>query len=151
MLTVEPKLIETYVKTGQARLEFRPVLDFNPRSQVATEAAYCAGDQDPAQFWAMHNLLFQKQADLWAAGDVAPVVKGFAKELGLNEAGFAACLDGGKFKAAVTAADTARKAEGIRQRPSFKIAGPAQPTGKLAAGSQPFETFQKLIRDAGGK
>ncbi len=150
MLTVEPQLIETFVKTGQARLEFRPVLDFNPRSQIATEAAYCAGDQDPAHFWAMHNVLFEKQAELWAAGDVAPMVKGFAKELGLNAASFAACLDGGKFKAQVTAADTARKAEGIRLRPSFRIVGPVQPNGKLATGSQPFATFQRLIRDAGG-
>jgi protein-disulfide isomerase len=150
VLTVEPQLIEAFVKPGKTRLEFRPVLDFNPRSQVATEAAYCAGDQDPARFWAMHNLLFEQQAELWAASDAAPVVKRFAGELGLRQADFTACLDSGKFKVQVVAHDQARRDAGIRQRPSFRVVGPAQPTGRLAAGSQPFDAFQKLIRDAGG-
>ena len=151
MLTVEPKLIEAYVKTGQVRLIFRPVIDYPPRSQQAAEAAYCVGDQDPRQFWAMHDLLFERQSQLWVASDLAPLVKQLAAELRLNQADFAACLDGGAFKAAVTAADQARRAEGIRLRPSFKIVGPAQADGRLAAGAQPFETFQKLIEEARGR
>lgn len=88
---------------------------------------------------------------MWSANDVAPVAKRFAGELGLREADFAACLDGGKFKTEVAAADQARRNEGIRQRPSFRIVGPNLPNGKLAAGNQSFEVFQKLIVEAGGK
>lgn len=150
-MTVEPEIIKEYVDSGQVRLVFRPVLDFQPASQIATEAAYCAGEQKPAYFWEMHNLLFERQGRFGAGPDQAALAKEFALIFaGLDQAVFAACLDGDKFGDQIVAQDEARRAAGIRQRPSFRISGPGQPEGRLIAGAQSFSTFQKLIAAAAG-
>ena len=151
MLTVEPQLVEAFVNTGQVRLVFWPNLGLGEGSLAAAEAAYCAGDQDPVRFWAMHYRLFQQQRELWTAQDRNALLKSYARELRLDEPAFAACLDGGKFRPEITAQDQVRRNEGIRQRPSFKIFGPAQPQGRLAAGSQSFQAFQTLIQQARGE
>lgn len=150
MLTVEPQLVEAFVDTGEVRLVFWPNLDLGEGSLAAAEAAYCAGDQSPEQFWAMHNRLFTQQREVWTARDRSALLKSYARELNLDEAAFATCLDGSKFRAEITAQDQVRRDEGIRQRPSFRIIGPAQPQGRLAAGGQSFQAFQTLIAQARG-
>jgi protein-disulfide isomerase len=150
-MTVEPELIKTYVETGQAKLVFRPVLDHNPASQTATEIAYCAGAQDPAQFWAMHDLLFERQSEFWSNADKPALARQYAVELGLDDARFAVCMNAGEFSAQITAQDQERRAAGIRQRPSFRVVGPGQPEGRLIPGAQSFATFQELIAEAAGQ
>ncbi len=150
MLTVEPQLVKAFVDTGEVKLVFWPNLDLGEGSLAAAEAAYCAGDQAPEHFWPMHNRLFTEQSQVWNARDRPALLKSYARELGLDEAAFAACLDGGKFRAEITAQDQARRSEGIRQRPSFKIVGPAAPQGRLAAGGQALEAFRTLISQARG-
>ncbi|NJM08236.1 thioredoxin domain-containing protein [Candidatus Gracilibacteria bacterium] len=64
VLTLEPLLIEQYVTVGQLQLAFRPVLNHGERSLFASEAAFCAAEQQ--SFWIMHELLFSRQDELWA-------------------------------------------------------------------------------------
>ena len=150
-MTVEPELIANYVETGQVRMVFKPVLDHNPASQIATEAAYCAGEQNPSLFWEMHNLLYTRQGEFGAAGDKIAQSLKYANELDLAPQPFAACMNQNRYTDQIIAQDQARRAEGIRQRPSFKISGPAQTEPRLIAGAQPFSNFQKLIAEAAGQ
>ncbi len=78
-------------------------LKMHPLAIPAAEAAECAGDQ--GKFWAYHDMLFEKN-DAWGElepKNVAPALKGFAKDLGLDTARFNACLDKGEKKQLISA------------------------------------------------
>jgi len=66
----------------------------------AAEASECASDQ--GQFWAYHDLLFERIEDLYKTKNVNNVFFGLAKELKLNETQFQQCLESGVKKALVT-------------------------------------------------
>ena len=53
MLGTEPEIKENYVKTGQVKLVFNPVIDLGPRSLLAHQAAACAGEQ--SMFWPVES------------------------------------------------------------------------------------------------
>jgi protein-disulfide isomerase len=93
VLAVKPALVERYVETGQLRLVFRAVLNHGEHSRRASEAAMCAGRQ--GRFWAMHDLLFERQRELWRAspGDLPALLGRWSPEVpGLDSRRFAACL-----------------------------------------------------------
>ena len=54
------QFIETYVRSGQAQFEYRffPVVH-SEYSPLTAAVAECAGLQDPAAFWNVHDLLFE--------------------------------------------------------------------------------------------
>jgi protein-disulfide isomerase len=121
-LTVEPELIECYVRSGVVRLVFRDVLNHGDRSRRASEAAACAGAQE--HFWAMHRLLFERQDALWsAAPDALPdLLVGYAGEIaGLGVEQFGACLIGRETLAQLEAADAEQRARGIVSQPIFEV------------------------------
>jgi len=90
-----PKLEEKYVRPGKVRLIIKhfPAPD-QPAALKAAEAAECAGQQ--GAFWAMYELLFQKQEAWSQAEDVVATLKGYAAGLDLDAEAFAACLDEGQ-------------------------------------------------------
>jgi protein-disulfide isomerase len=141
VLRVEPEIEAAYVASGQVKLAFHPILDHGEASQRAQIAAECAGAQSPAAFWQMHDLLFERQGDVWSA-DVA-LLSGWAGELGLVPATFEACMADPAIADKVVRMEQARRDAGIRQRPSFDI------NGKLYAGALPLPGFQQAIAAAG--
>jgi protein-disulfide isomerase len=90
-----PELEEKYVEPGQVRLVVKhfPAAD-QPQGFKAAEAAECAGQQEA--FWAMHDLLFQKQEEWSETDDVTAAFAEYAAELDLDADAFAACLDEGQ-------------------------------------------------------
>lgn len=140
MLTVEPTLIERYVATGQLRLVFRPVLNHAERSLRTSEAAACAADQ--GRFWAMHELLFERQDTVWATSpaDLPALMRGYAAEIGLDTAAFDACVADGAALALVQALDAEQRLRGITVQPIFEIGD------RRLVGIQSVETFEALIR-----
>ena len=117
MLRKEPTLIEEYVSTGMAKLQFHHILDHGNNSLQASAAAECAGQQ--GAFWAMHNLLFENLNTLWNA-DMA-VFGNFADSLNLDRATFQQCMDSGEMQEKVKLIDQEAKALGVRVRPTFDI------------------------------
>jgi len=94
-----------------------PLIDKHDKAQLAAEAAEAAGAQ--GKFWAMHDLLFERQAE-WAGVEPAAFRKlldGYAAELELDAPQFAAALDGGQFTARVTEAYQAATRIGIPGTP----------------------------------
>jgi protein-disulfide isomerase len=55
-LQVKPRIVDTYVRTGQARLVFRDLAFLGEESRWAAVAASLAADQD--RFWPFHDYLF---------------------------------------------------------------------------------------------
>jgi protein-disulfide isomerase len=115
VLRKEPTLIEEYVSTGMAKLQFRSILDHGNNSLQASVAAECAGQQ--GAFWPMHNLLFENQDTLCGA-DMA-VFDNFAASLNLDLATFQQCMNNDEVRARVQLIDQEAKAQGVRVRPTF--------------------------------
>lgn len=136
MVGTEPAIKETYVKTGQAKLVFNPMLDHGDYSLQAHQAAECAAEQ--GKFWAMHDIIFERQRELFG-GDVQATLKTMAAEIGLNADSFNACLDEQRHAALVQSQDNRRREIGIRTRPTFDI------NGQLVVGAQSFEAFRSVI------
>lgn len=136
MLGTEPQLEQKYVKSGQVKLIFNPMIDLGEGSRQAHQAAACAGEQ--GMFWSMHDLLFENQGALYS-GDVREVSKELAAQLPLDAAQFNACVDEERMADLVQSQDDRRRQLGIRTRPTFDL------NGRLIVGGQPFEVFQTAI------
>lgn len=130
-----PLILATY--GDRVRYVFRdfPVAELHPQAQKAAEAAQCAAEQ--GKFWEYHDRLFQNQGAL----DL-PALEASAKALGLNEAAFASCLEGGKYAQAVQKDFADGRSYGVTGSPTFFI------NGRKLVGAQPYPTFQKLIDDS---
>jgi protein-disulfide isomerase len=140
VLRVEPEILRDYVAAGAVQLAFHHVLDHGAASQTAHLAAECAGSQAPLAFWRMHDLLFERQDQLWQANvdAVAPM----ADELGLDAAAFRTCMADPATEAKVTRMDQERRDRGVRLRPTFDIGG------RLVEGAIPYETFRTVLAEA---
>jgi protein-disulfide isomerase len=109
-----------------------PIATIHPTAPKAHEAARCAGAQ--GKFWEYHDLLFERPARQTDA-----LLKGYADELKLDATAFAACLDGGKFAAAVQADLEEGTDLGVTGTPTFYI------NGRMLVGAQPAAAFQRII------
>ena len=140
MLQVEPQLKANYVASGQVRFAFWHILDHGEASVLAHKTAECAGQQDPLAFWKMHDLLYERQGELWSASD--DTVVQFATELGLDGEALRLCLDDPAIGEKITRMDQERRTEGIRVRPSFDL------NGELIQGAIPYQRFVQILDDA---
>ena len=136
MLGAEPAIRESYIKTGQVRLIFNPVLNHGDRSHQTHQAAECAAEQ--GRFWEFHNVLYENQDSFWG-GDIRATVKQLAAEYGLDTASFNACIDEQRYLDLIFSQDEIRQQRGIRGQPVFDI------NGEFLIGAQPFEVFQGVI------
>jgi protein-disulfide isomerase len=140
VLGAEPEIVAKYVATGQVKIVFWPVLNHGDPSVYSTMAAECVGQQSSDAFWAMHELLFVNQRDLWSAGRDYYV--NAAVSVGADQTTFAACYDSPAALATVMSLDTLRTQRGVLNQPTFDI------NGQLFFGSQPFSAFDQAIQAA---
>jgi predicted DsbA family dithiol-disulfide isomerase len=131
---VIPALDQVTAKYGdKVRLVFRQFpLDIHPQAPKAAEAALCANEQ--GKFWQMHDAMFQDQQKLQVAD-----LKATAGKLGVDQASFDSCLDGGKYAAQVQEDLRAGMVAGVSGTPAVFV------NGKMLSGAQPFEAFAAAI------
>ena len=135
--TTLPLLDKKYISTGKVRFIYRHFAVFGKPSEVAAQAAECAGEQ--AKFWEYHDKLFASAGSPLAFTDGK--LKGYAKELGLKSQAFDQCLDSGKHLKKVESETTIASLLGARGTPAFLL------NGQLIVGAQPFEVFESLIEE----
>ena len=86
---------------GQVHLVLYPFA-LNTTSEVATQAAWCAGEQDrfgeQSKFWEFHHMLYRRQ-ELWNRL-AAPLerLSEFAKDLNLDTAALKSCVESGRMQ-----------------------------------------------------
>jgi len=115
------------------RLVFRDLpLPNHANAPKAAEAAHCAGEQ--GKYWEMHAKLFANQRAL----DIASL-KGYAKDLKLDQAKFDKCLDSGATAPIVEASKKVGNEAGVNGTPAFFV------NGILISGAQPFDAFKEVI------
>ncbi|HCP44571.1 MAG TPA: hypothetical protein DIU15_00820 [Deltaproteobacteria bacterium] len=107
-------------------------LPMHKEAPKAHEAASCANEQ--GKFWEYHDVLFENQRALQIAD-----LKGYAGNLGLDQATFDGCLDSNRYTAEVELDKKAGAAVGVSGTPAFFI------NGQFLNGARPFESFKELI------
>lgn len=120
-LNVMSQIEDQFVESGQARLEVKPMAILGDESVAATEAAYCAADQD--RFFEYHDILFANQGAENDGGFNDSRLKEFAARVGLDTAAFDACLDSGRYESAVKADTESAKALGVKGTPTIFVNG----------------------------
>ena len=89
---------------GQVQLVLYPLAlnpAANPASEVAAQAAWCAGEQ--GKFWDFHHMLYRRQ-ELWSRF-AAPLerLSDFANDLSLDTTALKNCVERGRMQTLVTA------------------------------------------------
>jgi len=130
-----PLLDKKYISTGKVRFIYRHFAIVGKSSEVAAQAAECAGEQ--RKFWEYHDKLFASAGYPFAFTDGK--LKSYAKELGLKSQGFNQCLDSGKHLKKVEGETAIAFLLGARGTPVFFL------NGQMIVGAQPFEVFEAAI------
>ena len=142
----EPMLVENYVATGKVYLVFRSFGNFlGPESQMAAEAAYCAGDQN--KYWEYHDILF---ANRTSGAYTDRRIEAFADALGLNMKDFNDCFDSNKYADRVAQDQIDGTAAGVQGTPAFVITYTVdgEERQRFLSGAYPFSEFQTQIEGA---
>ncbi len=133
---VQPTLETLRERYGDSiRMVFKNLpLAMHKQAPFAAEAALCAGDQEG--FWPLHDWLFANHTAISRETVLAQ-----AGEQGLDVDALTACLDEGRYTAAVEADMKEAGSFGITGTPGFVV------NGRILTGAQPLESFVKIIDD----
>ena len=140
-----PTLDKEYIQTGKVKYVFRdlPLESIHKNAFKAAEAAHCAGEQ--GKYWEMHDRLFANQNSLEAA-----MLTSHAQAVGVDPKKFQACLDSGKFAAAIRKDIAEANKYGITGTPTSVI-GLTQPDSKtikvlkVIRGAQNIAAFKEAL------
>lgn len=130
-----PLIEKRYIQTGKVKFVYRHLAILGKHSVAAAQAAECAGEQ--GKFWEYHDKLFASASSLFAF--TRGKLKGYARELRLEDKAFNQCLDSGKYFKKVDGETAVAAFLGARGTPAFFL------NGRLIAGAQPFEVFEATI------
>jgi protein-disulfide isomerase len=132
-VVTEPDVRKRVIDPGLAQITFYDFpLPQHKNTWVASEAAACANDQ--GKFWEMHDRLFQGQTE-WntaATSNPAGVMKGYAKDLGLDVDRWQQCVDTRAHERDIRANRAEGERRNIGQTPTF-IIGARMIPGEIGA------------------
>lgn len=117
-------ITKNYVETGKIQFIYHDFpLEQHRNAIPAATAARCAADQDPQQFWRMHDVLFGRQGE-WS-NDLRPATRftGYAGELGLDQGAFEQCFASGQYTQPLQAAAQAAIDANVQVTPTFSVDG----------------------------
>jgi protein-disulfide isomerase len=133
---VLPAVKASLIDSGKAKLVFR---DY-PLDALALRAAMLARCAGPERAFGMIDLLFQRQVQWATAQDPKAGLLAIAKQAGLSEADFDACMSNQDIQNAVVQSRvTAEQSYKIESTPSFLI------NGRLAVGAPTPEELTKIV------
>jgi protein-disulfide isomerase len=110
----------------------------NPASEVAAQAAWCAGEQ--GKFWDFHHMLYRRQ-ELWNRF-AAPLerLSDFAKDLSLDTTALKSCVESGRMQTFVAADRTYSQQLQVNSTPTLFI------NEQRVVGFRPEDELMRLIR-----
>ena len=120
---------------GKVRFVFRDFpLGFHDRAIPAAVAANCAGKQDPAKYWKVHDILMTNQRALQE-----PDLERAAQEAGVDMAKWKSCRTEVAMEEEVKKDMADGEAVGVSGTPAFFV------NGIFLNGAVPFERFKSII------
>ena len=141
-----PTIMEEYINKGTVKLVFRdfPIQNIHPNAVPASIAAECANEQ--GKFKQMYHTLFEKQKE-WSNLETSyaiTIFNQYASEMELDEEKFDSCLRNAKYLEDVQNDLNDGRTYGVTGTPGFFIGNEKIGFVELK-GSQPFESFKKII------
>lgn len=110
----------------------------HPWAKPAAIASLCVYDQNPNDFWKIHDMFFSSQGTLTPT-NVTEKAKEFASTLKLDMTQLESCLTDSKVAARVERDLQEGETLGVSGTPTFFI------NGKKLVGAQPEQAFRELI------
>ncbi len=137
---VFPGFKTAYIDTGKVRFVYREMLTGNPTLAAAGFlTARCAG---PAKYFQVVDGVYRAQAGIEQAGDAyAPLLR-IAKDAGLTEDQFSACLKDPARLAALQAREKRAEEDGVTGTPTFIV------NGKKLDGETTLESLGAAVAQA---
>ncbi|WP_431858404.1 DsbA family protein [Azospirillum sp.] len=135
-----PKIKETYIDTGKAKLVFR---DF-PFDQWALRASMLARCAPPERYFPLLDVLFKGQAQWASAKDPGAALTQIGKLAGLSEATIKACWeDKALADGILNSRLEGQNKDKVESTPTFILTSGSGTT--KVEGAQPFEKFAEAI------
>ena len=130
--------MDEYVRTGKVKVAYINFpLGQHQNAVITAEAAMCAAAQ--SKFWQYHDQLFDSQ-DTWAkVVDPRPMLDTFAKNVGLDTAAWAKCVDSKKMVPLIMADRDRAASAGVQSTPTFLIGD------QVLAGAQPLDDMRSAL------
>lgn len=150
-LGIMPKIVDTFVATGKAHFEFRPMAFIASGSQLAAEGAYCAADQQ--KFWSFHDAAYEAVWSGYFSKGIDPSqvplyslegVKNIGAQAGLEPAQFDVCVSERKKMSQVQDFTELAQRNGVSGTPYFTI------NGQPIKGVPTYDILEAAIKAAGG-
>ncbi len=125
-LTLEPRLLDTYVTTGKVRAVFHDFAFIGARrvdqsrpdeSVLAATGARCAGEQ--GKYWSYHAYLYANQGAENSGTFVTARLDDIARAVGLDMGAFDACLSGPTERSKVLSDTSSAQQAGVSVTPSW--------------------------------
>lgn len=146
----EPDVRKRLADAGQVSLRFYDFpLDQHRNSVLASLAAACAADQN--KFWEMHDRIFSGQ-DAWASRPSESVgaanrrasrlFAGYAKEIGLDESAWSACVEEQRHLERIRANRQVGIERHVRSTPTFVVGN------QMVAGAISYDALKRLVDEA---
>lgn len=136
--------LEEYVEAGQVKFVWRNFQRYGSESISSGIAAYCAGEQDPAKFWELKDIIFENQDGIQTGALSDDNLRRWAADIGLDMDAYDTCfVERGQFYRDAMAADRdLAREQRVNGTPTFII------NGQLVSGAQPTGTFEAYIGNA---
>jgi protein-disulfide isomerase len=116
MPTIEERLIDT----GKLRWRYRDFpLQQHQFARLAAHSAACADEQ--GKFWQLHEQIYQNQAEWAAARDAGPLLRNYAKAVGLDLGRYDACMKSAKYAGRIQASLNEGIQAGVSSTPTLLI------------------------------
>jgi protein-disulfide isomerase len=130
-----PELKKRLIDTGKVRFIFRE-FPLDPLAAAASALARCAGKD---KYFAMVEALFQQQRE-WVVRSPAEKLKAIARQAGMSEQSFDACLENQEMIKSIEATrDRAAQKFGVQSTPTIFI------NGKKFGGSLAIEEIERAV------
>ena len=142
-----PALLDKYVRPGRVKFALHdfPLASLHPTAPRGHAAARCVAEQGAAQFWQMHDALFQAQPEWSRLPDPTAFLAGVARKVGADMTAYEQCMASGRPEARVQQGVAAGQALGFTGTPTFQfVYGTGRKTYTLV-GAQPVEVFTRWI------
>ena len=145
-LETEPLMEEAFIETDMVYFVSRSVGDLlgSAPSVLATEASYCAGDQN--KYWEMHDLIFSNQG----VTITQSILEKWAKTADVDVTELKECMRSNVYDDRIAQDRIDAEAEGISGTPSFVISYVVngEEVKQLLPGNYPLSAFEQVITEA---
>ncbi|MDC0605285.1 DsbA family protein [Nitrosopumilus sp.] len=132
---------EEFIETGKVKVIFKDFPLNGPDSKLASEASYCAHDQD--KYWEYHDQLYENWAGERTGWITRESLSKFAESINLEIVEFNKCLDENKYENKINSIYEFGNEIGIDATPSFLVFNDEKII--KIRGNQPLEVFLKTF------